>query len=101
MLHFLFGLGRWRYFISPADPTGPPVAGEQFDVGPRATTLDDLIKLMRLARVACLLVNYDVGLSASALPCPQMASDSKQAKLGDVAEVEADSSAVGAPVLAD
>src|SRR6516164_1681360 len=84
---------------APGIPAHPGPARKQLGIGPRRARLDDGIKLVGLSRVLPLLGGQVIDLPAPGIkrPC-LLAAHAKQDKLGDIAEVEADTAAVGAAI---
>ncbi len=84
-------------------PDRPPIAcmpSEHLEVRPRRAFLDEVVLLVRLARVLPLAGLDHVDLAPCGAQRAHRSPHPKQDELSDVAEVEANAAAVGPAVLA-
>src|SRR4051794_19271735 len=86
--------------VAPCGPSLARAAPEQFDKRPPRARLDNVVLLIRLARMLALARRQQIHLPPSRRQRPGiLAADPEQDQFGDVAEVEADAAAVGAAVF--
>src|SRR5262249_16779471 len=89
-------------FMSPTRPARALPASEQLEEWPIRKAFDDLVLLVGLARMLALARRHEVDLSSTRWPrAGVLAPHSKQEHFRDVAEIEADASAIGSAISAN
>ena len=86
--------------VAPRGPARARVAREHLQVGPGRAGFDEVVLLIGLAGVLALAGLDHVDRRARRRQCAHRSLDAEQDRLGDVAEVEAHTAAVGPTVLA-
>src|SRR5215470_12074400 len=88
--------------VAPSGPAAATSPRKQLQEWPGRTRLDNLVLLVRLARMLALSRRQQIHLPASRGKCAGvLAAHAEQNQLGHVAEIEADTTTVRAAVLAD
>src|SRR5262245_60888179 len=90
-----------RGLIAPRHPSFARAAREQLEEWPGTARLDELVLLVRLARVLALARRQQIHLPPSRRQRARvLAAHAEQQELSHVAEIEADPAPVGAAILA-
>src|SRR5438105_1007937 len=90
----------FSHLVAPLRPARARLPREQLQVRTRTTALDEVVELIRLARVFALERTYQVDLPPARGERAQAAAYAEQQQLGHVAEVKAHASPIRPPVLA-
>src|SRR5580700_1734793 len=86
-------------FVPPGDPPLALMASKELQVRARRTPFDEVVLLVRLARVLALTSLDHVDLRPAGRQCPQTSTNSEKDGLRHVPEVEADAATVRPAVL--